>query len=119
MKKLALGFASGIALVAILGAGFVPGYKTARDPGTLNALSTTSEACFPEDAGRHGWCIKNPTSNTIDVRFRLAATVTTANGIELKPGESFCDPIGNDAVYSGVVQCIAESGTPSVITLAY
>ena len=108
----------GISFLAMPKVSIARYWTTARDSGTLNALSTTSEACFPEDNGRKAWCIKNPAGNTIDVRFSLSGTVTTTTGIELQPGEFFCDG-GGEHVYTGTVQCIAESGTPSVITLGY
>ena len=93
------------------------------DKGTVNALSTTAENCFPKQTGRSAFCLSNPITNTIDARYIFAdtdtAVATTTSGIELKPGDTDCYPIGGEPVFKGRVSCIAESGTPSIITWGY
>ena len=114
-NKLFLLIASLIAIPVVAYAG----WPTAFDPGTSNTLSTTQETCIAANPGVHGWCIKNKDAS-IDVRFWLSsATITTATGMELKAGTSYCEPHGGEQPYSGDVKCIAESGTPAVDTLSY
>lgn len=94
------------------------------DPGTVNALSTTAEDCFPRDDGRNAFMICNM-DTAIDIRYLLikkddtTTVVTTTTGIELKPGMCDSYPLGGEVVFKGRVSCVAESGTPNVNTVAY
>lgn len=110
-----------IASVLVLGfAGIAyAGREVALDPGTVRGLTTTSSTCFPKQTGRKAWCLVNPSSNTVNIRYSLSGTVTTTTGIPLPPGGSYCDPVAGQETYTGVVQCIAESGTPNAITWSY
>lgn len=100
---------------------FVP-----SNPGTVNALSTTAEDCFPRDDGRNAFMICNmEASGGIDIRYLLVkkddvtTVVTTTTGIELKPQTCDSYPIGGEPVFKGRVSCIAESGTPNANTISY
>lgn len=70
------------------------------------AASTTAATLVAARATRRSVAIKN-TSTTITVYYG-AATVTNANGVELKPGES------QSIDTTALIQVIAASGTPVV-----
>lgn len=99
----------------------VPVAKNRGATVTVQMVSTPIFGVTP-DPSRHGWCLKSDDGNSDDIRFTLGLpTPSTSNGIRLKPGAAYCDPIGNDAVYTGPVYVIAvtTAATVNINPLAY
>lgn len=110
-KKLFLLFAP--AAILLLGAKQI---ITARDAGTKVAVGKTSTVAFAARDDRQSFCLKADKSNTDTVSYSMSATITTASGIQLQAGEGYCDPVGSEPAYQGVVTIIAvtTAGTHNV-----
>ncbi len=72
---------------------------------------TASTTVLASNASRRAYGFKASEDNTAKVHCRLGATATTSHTI-FGPGASWSQDTG--AVYTGVIDCIAASGTQSV-----
>ena len=76
------------------------------------ALSTASETVIASDTARKKFCIVNNDAS-INVFVKFGATAASTDTL-LAPGASICEAPESGHVYTGVVDAIAASGTPSV-----
>lgn len=83
---------------------------SAVNPGTCVSV-TASTTVLASNASRRAYGFKASEANTDRVHCKLGATATTSNTI-FGPGAGWSQDTG--AVYTGVVDCIAASGTQSV-----
>jgi hypothetical protein len=84
---------------------------TANNPGVCVSVTTSSTTVLVSNASRRSYGFKASEDNTAKVYCKLGATATTANTI-FGAGSSWSQDTG--AVYTGVIDCIAASGTQSV-----
>lgn len=113
---------TGILLGVVIGLAVTGGPAKAGDTPTTQvtctetantALSTTSETVFADSSGRRvKWCIVNEDAS-IAIRVKQGATAT-ATSIRLAAGSTYCDNADGGFVYTGVIDAIAASGTPSI-----
>lgn len=83
---------------------------SANNSGTCVSV-TASTTVLASNASRRAYGFKASEANTDRVHCKLGATATTSNTI-FGPGASWSQDTG--AVYTGVIDCIAASGTQSV-----
>lgn len=83
---------------------------SANNTGTCVSV-TASTTVLASNASRRAYYFKASSSNTDKVHCKLGATATTSNVI-YGAGDAFGQDTG--AVYTGVIDCIAASGTQSV-----
>ena len=107
--RLGLGFAS-ILLLATMPIPRTP----ARNSGTQYTVTKTPEEALAAGQ-RAAWCLISDPDNVDDMNFTLGNTASTTVGITLVPGDSFCDPIGAGAVYTGTVY-VAAITTAATVT---
>ena len=83
---------------------------TANNTGTCTSV-TGSTTVLASNASRRAYGFKASDSNTATVHCKLGATATTSN-MTFAKGAGWSQDTG--AVYTGVIDCIAASGTQSV-----
>ena len=83
---------------------------SANNTGTCTNI-TVSATVLASNASRRAYGFKASEANTANVHCKLGATATTSNTI-FGPGASWSQDTG--AVYTGVIDCIAASGTQAV-----
>lgn len=117
--KMLRGFLLGAVLVAAGGAIAGPSILAAIPMPSCTAISGapatlggTSETVFAADDTRKAFCVVNNDS-AIAVHLKYGATATTGD-TKIGPGGSFCEEIAGGYVYTGVVDMIAASGTPTI-----
>ncbi len=84
--------------------------SSANNTGTCVSV-TASTTVLASNASRRAYGFKASEDNTAKVHCKLGATATTGNVI-FGPGASWSQDTG--AVYTGVIDCVAASGTQSV-----
>lgn len=84
---------------------------SANNPGNCVSVSTSSTTVLASNGSRKSYGFKASEDNTAKVHCKLGATATTSNTI-FGAGSSWSQDTG--AVYTGVIDCIAASGTQSV-----
>ncbi len=94
-----------------------PSYISATDEGAgVNVLSVTSEVLVAANPDRQYLYVKNLDS-TILVSLGLGETAVTSKGIVLAGGETWEMP--SHAIFTGAVNIVAASSTPSASFVEY
>lgn len=111
-KGMLLGALSVVVLMGLYGAAPVK-YSITCTAISNVALSTSSETVIASDADRKRFCITNNDAS-IAIYVAFHATATSADP-RVPPGGSICEEVSyGGAVYTGVVDAIAASGTPAI-----
>lgn len=109
-----------------------------QDPGTKITVSgATAKIVIGNSGGnRRSWGIVADTTNNDFITFSMGGhsalnadkvgdpcvagtQEATANSFRLRAGQSFSEPIGGGAIYSGPVSCLANSGSQLIYTWCY
>lgn len=85
--------------------------SSANNSGTCVSVGTSSTTVLASNASRRAYGFKASEANTDRVYCKLGATATTSN-MPFGAGSAWSQDTG--AVYTGVVDCIAGSGTQTV-----
>ncbi|UOF79745.1 hypothetical protein [Caudoviricetes sp.] len=85
--------------------------SSANNTGTCVSVSTLSTTVLADNASRRAYGFKASEDNTARVYCKLGAMAATSNTV-FGAGSSWSQDTG--AVYTGVIDCIAASGTQSV-----
>lgn len=85
--------------------------SSANNSGTCVSVTVASTTVLAANASRKAYGFKASEANTDRVYCKLGATATTSN-VPFGAGSAWSQDTG--AVYTGVVDCIAGSGTQSV-----
>jgi hypothetical protein len=89
------------------------GLATATTPGSCVSVTTASTALLASNTGRRHANWISLDTNTARVRFRLGTPATTSD-LPLSIGQSFDLSDSSNAIYTGTVTAISESGTQTV-----
>lgn len=84
-------------------------------PQACTSVSTTTTV-LASNTSRKFASITAPEANTALVYFRLAASAVSTD-VPLSPGQSFV--LDGTAIYTGVIDAVAEAGTQTVCGLEY
>lgn len=76
------------------------------------ALSTTHEVVLAADPQRKSFCISN---NDASIATYVAYhTTATSADVRLGPGQTLCENVYGNYIYTGVVDMLAASSTPAI-----
>lgn len=84
---------------------------SANNAGVCVSVGAASTTVLASNSSRRAYGFKASEANTANVHCKLGATATTSNTV-FGAGASWSQDTG--AVYTGVIDCIAASGTQSV-----
>lgn len=119
--SVAVSFLVGLGLGAVLLAQAAPvtGFPNAHKDGIIEQVDGASETLLAARGNRQAWCVRADPDNTGTVHVRLAAAAATTSYMELDAGQSYCEPIGGDQVYTGEVRAIGSAAGQNVHLIEY
>lgn len=103
------------AAASAFGATVTPVYVASSTPQACTSVSTTTTVLASNGTRKFASIIAK-SSNTAGIRFRLGATAVSTDA-PLAAGQSFT--LDGTAIYTGVIDAIADSGTQTVCGLEY
>lgn len=68
--------------------------------------------------GRHTWCVKALSTNTVSVFIKLGTTATTSD-MELAAGDSYCEDASMKYLWGGEVDAITSSSSATLNAWEY
>lgn len=91
----------------------------AHQPGMCDTVTTTAKDALPRMGSRNAWCLRAHSNNSARIKFRLGADASASTGFPLSPGDSYCDPVGDNSAFTGRVSVASSSGTQTFCVLGY